>query len=95
MRKGGSWATESNRLSREYTYKDENGKVIESGDELGEAYQKRSLPIVEQQLSKAGVHMGLLLNETFAKAAAAPVPAEKEKEEAKEEEKEVEPAAAE
>lgn len=65
------WATESHRAFVEYA------AVTPDKNTLGEEYFKRSIPVVDERLSMAGVRLAAFLNKLFveAEAAAASQPA--------------------
>jgi hypothetical protein len=56
------WMRESFRIARGFAYPGIDGKPVQAGDELGEAYLGRSEPIVIQQLSRAGVRLAYLID---------------------------------
>jgi hypothetical protein len=64
-----SWATASHRLAEDHAYRDTDGKVIADGDVLGDAYFHANIAIVDQQLVKAGLRLGHMLNSIFDPAA--------------------------
>lgn len=55
------WAQESFALARSHVYIAGAGDGLVAGDELGEAYYERNLPVVKEQLQKAGVRLAWLL----------------------------------
>jgi hypothetical protein len=55
------WAMESHRIAKEYVY------VIPENRKLGEDYYRANVPVVDQQLAKAGVRLAKLLNEALGK----------------------------
>lgn len=57
------WMRESFRLARTYAYPGMDGKPIKSGDVIGKDYYLRSLPIVKNQLAKAGIRLAWLINQ--------------------------------
>ena len=57
------WLEESHTLAMTAAYVDTSGRAIMAGESLRDDYVRRNLPIVEQQLAKAGVRLALLLNE--------------------------------
>lgn len=60
------WANESYRLAESEIYKD-----FEPGETLGREYRDQKLPVVEDQLSIAGVRLATMLNRMFPAAPAA------------------------
>lgn len=61
-----TWIRTSFRIARNSAYRNTSGEHIESGDEIGDAYLKRSKPIVIDQLSLAAKRLAYLLNELAA-----------------------------
>ena len=59
------WATESLLIARKAYQDPVTGQRIKSGQKLGDAYQKASLPLVKQRLYQAGVRLAMVLNEAF------------------------------
>lgn len=55
------WAMESHNIAKERVY------VIPEDRKLGEGYYQANLPVVDQQLAKAGVRLAKLLNEALRK----------------------------
>jgi hypothetical protein len=55
------WAMESHDIARDHVY------VLPDDRKLGEDYYRANLPVVDQQLAKAGVRLAKLLNETLKK----------------------------
>lgn len=55
------WATESYRLALSHAYD------IPKDGKLGQAYFDRNIPIVDERLKLAGVHLADTLNEVFMK----------------------------
>ena len=55
------WAMESHNIAKEHVY------VIPEDRKLGEGYYQANLPVVDQQLAKAGVRLAKLLNEALRK----------------------------
>lgn len=60
------WIRESFQLARQKAYKDTRGHEIHAGEKLGDAYYRRSKPIVMHQLAKAGVRLAWLINQLVA-----------------------------
>ncbi|MBK7404099.1 MAG: hypothetical protein IPJ41_05580 [Phycisphaerales bacterium] len=60
-----AWATESHALAEADAYRDADGKEIKSGDRLGQEYIDHSMPVVDEQLTKAGVRLAEMLNGVF------------------------------
>ena len=60
------WMRESFRLARSHAYPGVDGKPIKTGDELGQAYYARSVPVVIGQLDKAGKRLAWLINQLAA-----------------------------
>jgi hypothetical protein len=59
-----AWAVDSYLLSEEYAYRrKKNGAVIRTGQKLNQSYVRRALPVVEEQLAKAGFRLAHLLNQ--------------------------------
>ena len=56
------WAEESFDLARTSAYRKPGGGQVEAGDALSDAYYKAGLPIVREQLKKAGVRLAHLIN---------------------------------
>jgi hypothetical protein len=59
------WATESLLAAREAYQEPMTGVRIKSGTKLGDAYQKKNLPVVRERLALAGVRLAKVLNEAF------------------------------
>jgi hypothetical protein len=59
------WATESLLAARQAYQVPETGNRIKSGQKLRDAYLEVSLPVVRQQLARAGVRLAWVLNEAF------------------------------
>jgi hypothetical protein len=55
------WMRESFKLARSHAYPNVSGYPVRDGDELGDAYYKRSAPIVVRQLVKAATRLAYLL----------------------------------
>jgi len=55
------WAMESHRIAKEHVY------VLPENRRLGEAYYRANVPVVDQQLAKAGVRLAKLLNDALGK----------------------------
>jgi nuclease S1 len=55
------WALESHRIAKDHVY------VLPVDLKLGEDYYRASVPVVDQQLAKAGVRLAKLLNDALAK----------------------------
>jgi nuclease S1 len=55
------WAMESHRIAKDHVY------VLPLDLKLGEDYYRANVPVVDQQLAKAGVRLAKLLNEALAK----------------------------
>lgn len=60
------WARESFALARSHVYTAGPGEELCPGDDLGEAYYRRNLPVVEEQLRKAGARLAWLLSRALA-----------------------------
>lgn len=61
------WTVESYRIAEEYAYRTKkNGNKIRSNWKLKLSYAERALPIVEEQLAKAGFRLAHLLNAAVA-----------------------------
>jgi hypothetical protein len=56
------WAMESHRVAKENVY------VLPENRKLGEDYYQANVPVVDQQLAKAGVRLAKLLNEALSPA---------------------------
>ena len=62
------WAVESYRIAEEYAYRTKKkGAKIKSTWKLKPPYANRALPIVENQLAKAGLRLAHLLNKAVGK----------------------------
>jgi hypothetical protein len=61
------WVAESHKLAIESAYVSVSGTPIKSGDSIDDAYYQRCLPVVEQQLQKAGIRLAAILNLLFAR----------------------------
>ena len=57
------WLEESHTLAMTSAYVVRSGRAIMAGKSLRADHVGRNLPIVEQQLAKAGVRLDLILNE--------------------------------
>lgn len=57
------WLEESHKLAFSNAYVDARRKPIQSGTVLGQDYVTRNRPVVERQLTKAGVRLAALLDE--------------------------------
>ena len=57
-----SWASESVLLACKFAYSEANGAHISNGFDLSSEYFERTVPIIEEQMVKAGVRLGALLN---------------------------------
>ncbi len=55
------WAQESFDLARSHAY------AAQAGDDLGSAYHRRNLPVVEERLRQAGVRLAAVLNRVLAR----------------------------
>ena len=55
------WAMESHDIARDHVY------VLPEDRKLGEEYYRANLPVVDQQLAKAGVRLAKLLNDALGK----------------------------
>jgi len=55
------WALESHRIARDHVY------VLPDDRKLGEDYYRANVPVVDQQLAKAGVRLARLLNDALKK----------------------------
>lgn len=55
------WMRESLWLARSHAYAGVDGKPVESGDALGQAYFERSKPVVIEQLATAGRRLAYLI----------------------------------
>ena len=51
--------------SRSNAYAGSTGATIKTGDGLGQEYIDRNLPVVDQQLTKAGLRLAAMLNGVF------------------------------
>lgn len=60
-----AWANESHALSMSNAYVDTDGATIKTGDGLGQEYIDRNLPVVDEQLTKAGLRLAEMLNGIF------------------------------
>jgi hypothetical protein len=59
-----TWTVDSYLLSEEYAYRrKKNGAVIRTGQKLNQSYVNRALPVVEEQLARAGFRLAHLLNQ--------------------------------
>ncbi len=57
------WASESSKLACTYAYVLEDGHThIHNNYVLNDEWYQRNLPVVEQQIAKAGVRLAALLN---------------------------------
>lgn len=59
-----AWATESHDLAQKDAYRSK-GQHIKSGDTLGDEYCDHSQPIVDEQLTKAGLRLAAMLNKIY------------------------------
>jgi hypothetical protein len=59
------WATESLQIAREAYCLPGTQEVMQSGTKLGDDYCRMALPIIQRQLSKAGIRVAFTLNEIF------------------------------
>jgi S1/P1 Nuclease len=66
-----AWATESHRIAEAHAYKDK-GKTIKSGDTLGDDYANANSPIIDEQLTKAGLRLAKMLNAIYDPGAETP-----------------------
>lgn len=57
-----SWVEESYALARTKAYTQPSGSVVADGDTLGDDYFNAALPVVREQLKKAGVRLAFLVN---------------------------------
>jgi nuclease S1 len=55
------WAMESHNIAKEYVY------VLPLDLKLGEEYYRANVPVVDQQLAKAGARLAKLLNDALGK----------------------------
>ena len=55
------WAIESHDIAKDHVY------VLPVDRNLGEQYYRANVPVVDQQLAKAGVRLAKLLNEALGK----------------------------
>jgi nuclease S1 len=55
------WAMESHDIARDHVY------VLPEDGKLGEEYYRANVPVVDQQLAKAGVRLATLLNDALGK----------------------------
>jgi nuclease S1 len=60
------WATESLLAARQPYQVPETGLRLKPGQKLAYVYQDKSLPVIRQRLSQAGVRLAMVLNECFA-----------------------------
>ncbi len=58
-REPNEWAGESLSLSRDYTFS------VREGAALGDAYYRRSIPVVDERLQQSGIRLAALLNAIF------------------------------
>ncbi|MBK6941733.1 MAG: S1/P1 nuclease [Planctomycetes bacterium] len=63
------WATETWKLARTVAYVDERGEAIVDGAKLTRTYVTTRVPVIDEQLKKAGVRLAGLLNDAFKPAA--------------------------
>lgn len=61
-----SWLNESLLLARKVAYVNSDGRLIESGDSLGEDYFNRSKPVLLERMALAAARLAHLLNEIAA-----------------------------
>jgi hypothetical protein len=66
------WANESLEAARRAYTDPVSGRVIRSGDRLGDAYFRAVEPIVRERLAQAAVRTALVLNEVFSTKAESP-----------------------
>ncbi len=59
------WATESVLSARQAHEVPETGMRLKPGQELGQVYQDKSLPVIRRRLSQAGLGLAMVLNEAF------------------------------
>lgn len=57
------WLEESHALALANAYVDAKGKPIADGASIGPSYVTKNLPVVDEQLSKAGVRLAALLDQ--------------------------------
>lgn len=55
------WAMEAHRIAKDRMY------VLPENRKLGEDYYRANVPVVDQQLAKAGVRLAKLLNDALGK----------------------------
>jgi nuclease S1 len=67
-----SWATESHRLAEHRAYRDAKGNPIKSGDTLGDEYANANSPVIDEQLTKAGLRLAKMLNGIYDSGATTP-----------------------
>jgi hypothetical protein len=67
-----AWATESHHLAEQNAYRDARGNEIKSGDSLGDDYLTRNTPVVDEQLTKAGLRLAQMLNAIYDPGAETP-----------------------
>lgn len=60
------WANESAGLACKYAYTDASGNHITDGEDLQDDYYNFAVPIVDQQLARAGVRLAATLQRVFA-----------------------------
>jgi S1/P1 Nuclease len=58
-----AWADESHRLAMTTAYVGPDGAAIPEGARLGTAYASRNVPVVEDQLLKAGIRLAAVLDQ--------------------------------
>ena len=59
------WATESLQAARKAYSLPGQETVMKSGSKLGDEYTSRAIPIIEEQLAKAGIRTAWMLNQIF------------------------------
>lgn len=60
-----AWATESHALAESHAYRNAQGEVIKAGDVLEQDYADRNSPVVDEQLTRAGVRLAKMLNTIY------------------------------
>ena len=55
------WAMESHHIAKDHVY------LLPDDRKLGEEYYRANVPVVDQQLAKAGVRLAKLLNDALGK----------------------------
>ena len=61
------WATESLQVAKKAYRLPGTKAVMDSGTRLGDDYCSMALPIIQEQLAKAGIRVAIILNEIFKK----------------------------